>query len=431
MSVPAARGSAAVRLAARAALALSTLAVGACTVAGPRVGEPAPGDPGAEPPAVDVPAAEPEVRVGLKVDVESLDLDGTGGIEVVDEAGRVRTTGRGPWTVRPTAGGLELRGSGETVRSPGVLVVRPVTGQVRVDGKRYRGAILLHRAASGVTASNLVEMETYLLGVVPHEIGAGRPPEEVEAVKAQAIAARTYAVRHMGRRDALGFDFYATVQDQVYGGADAEDPVSSEAVRATAGEIIAYDGKPIEAYYHSTCGGRTAALEEVWPGSPRPYLQSVSDRRPEGGWFCESSNRFRWTEQWDEEALHSTLTAALATRGQAGTVTEVEAIEVTERSRSGRAAELRIRTNLGEDRIPGDSIRWVLRPEPNRGLNSTAIEVHTHGADEVTQLVVEGAGWGHGIGMCQIGALGRARAGHSYRDILLTYYPGTRIVRLY
>ncbi len=421
------RAAGAARAAARSTLVLATLLMGACTVAGPRPGGPA---PGAEPPVAG-PREEPEVRVGLKVDVASVELDGTGRIEVVDDAGRVRTAGQGPWTVRPADGGVELQGGGETVRSTGVLVARPAGGQVRVDGRRYRGAILLRRAASGVTAANVLDMETYLLGVVPHEIGAGRPPEEVEAVKAQAIAARTYAVRHMGRRDALGFDFYATVQDQVYGGAESEDPVSTDAVRSTAGEIITYNGQPIEAYYHSTCGGRTAALHEVWPGSPRPYLQSVSDRNPAGGWFCESSNRFRWTEEWDEAELESTLTAALATRGGVGTVTEVESIAITERSPSGRAAQLRLRTNLGEDVVPGDSIRWVLRPAPNRGLNSTAIELHTRGDGHVTGLVVEGAGWGHGIGMCQIGALGRARAGHSYREILGTYYPGTRIVRLY
>ncbi|MFW6331607.1 MAG: SpoIID/LytB domain-containing protein, partial [Gemmatimonadota bacterium] len=277
---------------------------------------------------------------------------------------------------------------------------------------------------------NLLELETYLLGVVPLEIGAGRPPEELAAVKAQAIAARTYAVRHMGRREELGFDFYGSVLDQVYGGLDAEDPVSSRAVRETRGEVLVHDDEPIEAFYHSTCGGRTAALEEVWPGEPRPYLRSVSDRRPDGGWYCESSNRFRWTERWDDEALRATLTLALRSRGHSGTVTAVEAVDVTDRTESGRAAEVRIRTNMGDELVHGDSIRRVLRPEPGRILNSTAIRVETHGGPG-TGLTVEGAGWGHGIGMCQIGAVGRARAGQTYREILRTYYPGTRIARLY
>lgn len=413
-------------------------ALGGCSLAGPRPagagGGAGAGGPGpVDGPRVEVErmSAEPEVRVGVVVDVASLELDATGALELVDAAGRVRGSGAGPWRVSASGGGVEARGAGETLRTDGTFVARPRSGQVRVNGTAYHGAVLLRAAASGVTAVNLLDMERYLRGVVPLEIGAGRPAEELEAVKAQAIAARTYAIRHMGRRESLGFDFYGSVMDQVYGGLDAEDPVSTRAVRETEGQVLVYRGEPIEAFYHSTCGGSTAALEEVWQGDPRPYLQAVSDRRPGGGWYCESSNRFRWTESWDAEELRATLTTGLRDRGRSGTVTRVESLDITGRSASGRASQLRIRTNLGQELVAGDSIRWVLRPEPNRILNSTLIEVETPGRGEVTRLVVEGAGWGHGIGMCQIGAVGRSRAGHSYRDILLTYYPGTRIARLY
>ncbi|NIP83477.1 MAG: SpoIID/LytB domain-containing protein, partial [Gemmatimonadetes bacterium] len=245
-----------------------------------------------------------------------------------------------------TADGVELTGADGTLRVRGPIVARPVAGQVRIDDTTYRGAALVRPAAEGVTAVNLVELETYLLGVVPREIGGGRPPEELEAVKAQAIAARTYAVRQLGRRDALGFDYYGSVLDQVYGGMDAEDETTTRAVRETRGEVVVHDGEPIEAYYHSTCGGRTAALEEVWGGEPRPYLRSVSDRRPDGGWYCESSNRFRWTEHWTHDELLATLTAGLRERGEVGAVTRVESLEVTGRTRSGRAEALRVATNL-------------------------------------------------------------------------------------
>lgn len=401
------------------------LLTGGCTVAGARTGPEVPAAAG----------AAPDVRVGLVVDTPSLEVAGTTELELVDEAGRVRA--RVPAgetrTARGSGTGVEVEGGGEVVRSPGTLTLRPRSeGTVTVNGKGYRGAVILRPSARGVTAINVLDIETYLLGVVPHEIGPGRPPEEVEAVKAQAIAARTYAIRHMGRRSTLGFDFYATVMDQVYGGVAADDPVSTQAVWDTRGEILTYDGEPIEAYYHSTCGGRTAALEEVWPGEPRPYLRSVSDARPGGGHYCESSNRFRWSETWDRDELLTTLERGLtAHTGRDVDVSTVRSMEVTGRTTSGRAEALRIRTGTAEFRIPADSIRWVLRPEPNRLLNSSLITVHTEGEEEVTRVVVEGGGWGHGIGMCQIGAVGRARAGHDYRDILLTYYPGTRIARLY
>lgn len=265
---------------------------------------------------------------------------------------------------------------------------------------------------------------------MPLEIGAGRPQQEIEAVKAQAIAARTYAIRQLGRREDLGFDYYGTVLDQAYGGADVDDPVATKAVEDTRGVIVTYRGEPIEAYYHSTCGGRTAALEEVWSGDPQPYLRSVSDARPGGGYYCEASSRFRWTEEWDEAELLETLTVGLQGRGF-GPIHRVQSIEVDGRTESGRAAELVIRTDAGEARVRGDSIRWVLRPEPGRLLNSTLIELEPRGGDHVTGLTVHGSGWGHGIGMCQTGALGRARDGSGYREILSTYYPGTRLVRLY
>jgi stage II sporulation protein D len=163
-----------------------------------------------------------------------------------------------------------------------------------IGERPYRGTVLLQATANGrLTAVNLVDMEGYLLGVVPREIG--RVDEDLlEAAKAQAIAARTYAIAHLGRREALGFDVYATVQDQVYGGViDEHEPVS-RAVRETRGEILVYDGRPIEAYYHSTCAGQTAAIEEVWNDSPRPYLRSVVDVNPETGVaFDHFSNRFR------------------------------------------------------------------------------------------------------------------------------------------
>lgn len=415
-------------LAPLAPLAVLLLA-GACTLAGPR--------PGGRADVPDLPGgtgAEPDVRVGVVVGAPGIAVGGTEGLEAVDEGGRVRArlSPSEVWSARRAGDGVELTGEGGVVRS-GTVTVRPRgDGHVTVDGKAYRGAVVLRPAGEGVTAVNVLDLETYLLGVVPHEIGAGRPPEEVEAVKAQAIAARTYAIRHMGRRSGQGFDFFATVMDQVYGGVAADDPVSARAVRETRGEILTYDGEPIEAYYHSTCGGRTAAIEEVWPAEPRPYLRSVSDARPGGGHFCETSNRFRWSESWTHGELLATLGRGLSAHtGRSVDVTRVLALDVTGRTTSGRAEALRIETDAGTFRIPADSIRWVLRPEPNRLLNSSLIEVETRGEEEVTALTVEGGGWGHGIGMCQIGALGRSRDGHSYREILSTYYPGTRLVRLY
>jgi stage II sporulation protein D len=244
-------------------------------------------------------------------------------------------------------------------------------------------------------------------------------------------------VRHLGSRQTLGFDVYATIADQVYGGISKEDPLASRAVRETAGEIVAYQGAPILAYYHSTCGGRTAAIEEVWEAAPVPYLKSVSDEVPgaKGRYYCESSNRFRWDTSWSGAELRETLVRTLAARAggsEPPRIGRVSGIEVRGWTPSRRAKSLHISTDAGRYEVPGDSIRWILEVEPGRGLNSTLFVLDAEAAGGVvTALRARGGGWGHGIGMCQVGALGRARAGQSYRQILAAYYQNTEIARVY
>lgn len=415
---------------ARRGVLVTALLAASCRPAGPPATSPAP-------PL----GKEMTVRVGIAVEVDAAQVSSTAPFQVVvvSSGETVRAAAREVWTFRADAAGrVEGRGPGGKVIGPASGLIRvDVQGgrePVLIDGKPYRGGALLRAAGGGkVTAINIVDLEEYLLGVVPLEIGP-RPLAELEAVKAQAVAARTYAVRHLSGRESLGFDFYATVADQVYGGVSSEDPTATRAVRETAGEIVAYQGSPILAYYHSTCGGRTAAIEEAWPHrAPLPYLKSVSDEAGKDRYFCESSNRFRWNVTWSGQELRETLARTLASRaGRARRIGRIERVEIKGWTRSGRARSLEIRTDAGEFVIPGDSIRRVLEPEPGRMLNSTVIVLdEERRGGEVTSLGIRGGGWGHGVGMCQVGALGRARAGQDYRRILTTYYQGTEIVRVY
>lgn len=389
-----------------------------------------------------LPTTEPTVRVGIVVDSPEVQVSAAGPYEVVLQGGTVLTeaTARDVWSfTADDAGRLIGRGPGGhrlgPYASPVLVRVRDAGRSVLIAGQPYRGGALIRAAGPGrVTAVNVLALEEYLLGVVPLEIGY-RPAAEIEAVKAQAIAARTYAVSHVGSREALGFDFFATVADQVYGGIGREDSIAARAVRETRGEILMYDGAPILAYYHSTCGGRTAAVDEVWSHAPLPYLKSVSDRVEEGGegYYCEISNRFRWNVSWTAEALRSALSRALSTRsGRPVEVRRVERVEVTGRTPSGRAESLLVVADGESHRIEGDSIRRVLLQPGGEMLNSTlfVLDAETSGG-EVRSLEANGGGWGHGVGMCQMGAIGRARAGQSYRKILTTYYPGAEIVKLY
>ncbi|CAN5601343.1 SpoIID/LytB domain-containing protein [soil metagenome] len=414
------------------------LALGACAprVVEPPVTPPAPGAPA-------LPRAEPEVRVGLLVDTASVEIAATGGFELVatsDNRVLARVPDGGRRTVTAGAAGmLQVTGAaaGAMAAVPGPLLVRPIgDGRLNVGGKPYRGSALVQTAGPGrVTAINLVSLEEYLLGVVPHEIG--RVGEDLlEAAKAQAVAARTYAVAHRGRRSALGFDYYATVQDQVYGGSADEHGVTTRAVQETTGEILTHQGTPIEAYYHSTCAGQTAAIDEVWNERPRPYLVSVVDVDPRTGQaYDHFSSRFRWTQRWSADSLAQTFARTLADSLPRGAppLTEVRDLRILERTPSDRVRRLRIDTDAGMVHVGGDRVRWIFLTPEGRILNSSKFELELvrDASGRVTEVTANGGGWGHGIGMCQVGAMGRARAGQSYRTILLTYYPGTELRKLY
>jgi len=408
----------------------------AATLAACRIGGP--------PPVVrvDLPDDEPMVRVGIVVDAADVTVGSTGDFEIGEPGRDPAVRARGGESrafAADDAGRVGARGPDGRRIGPfaGPVRVRPRSGNasILINGTPYRGGALVRPAGPGrVTAVNVVALEEYLQGVVPLEIGP-RPAEEIEAVKAQAVAARTYAISHIGGRESLGFDFYATGAYQVYGGRERENDVVSRAVRETRGEILTYRGAPILAYYHSTCGGQTAAIDEVWRHAPVPYLKSVSDRIPgKDAYYCETSNRFRWTERWTGEALRNLLSRTLLENGRAAEpLRRIETVEVRGRTPSGRVASLRVVADGREFVVATpDSIRRVLQPERGRWLNSArfTLEVERRGG-EVTGVVATGGGWGHGIGMCQMGAIGRARAGQDYRRILRTYYRDTEIVKLY
>jgi stage II sporulation protein D len=404
---------------------------------------PAPMPPPAAPAPDDgLPSVEPEVRVGLVVDSPSVRIGSSHGFTLIDPAGReiAEFDAADRIVVRPDAGG-DLAygmagGAGTTPASVDLITARPASGgTIEIAGNHYRGAALIRVTGPGaLTAINTVDMEAYLLGVVPREIG--RVGDELlEAAKAQAVAARTYAIRYLGRREALGFDVFATVQDQVYGGVGSEHEPVSRAVRATAGEILTYNGRPIEAFYHSTCAGQTAAIEEVWPTErPRPYLVSVVDLDPGGRAYDRSSNRFTWTQSWTADQLTSILNRTLADSLPAGvrSIGEIRDIEVLVRTESDRIERMRISTSAGDFFVGGDRIRWIFLTPDGPILNSSKFDIELiRRGGEVTEIVATGGGWGHGIGMCQVGAMGRARAGQDYRTILQTYYTGTDVTQLY
>jgi stage II sporulation protein D len=381
---------------------------------------------------------DPEIRVGLVVGAATVSVDANDAVAVNQPDGsRITTIPPGEtWQVSPVGQGLALRSPGGWISpSHDRVTLSPVDPAVplRINSRAYRGQVDLLRDQAGITVVNRLGMEAYLLGVVSAEMGR-RSRAEQAALEAQAVVSRTFAVRNLGRRKSQGFDVTAGVSDQVYSGITAETPEGRAAVTETRGQILTYNGAPAWAFFYSTCGGRTASGVEVFRGAAQPYLRSVDDQAGNGSAYCSISPRYRWHEEWTGESLRATLQRHLpAVAGIAGqAIREVRDVRIARRTASGRVDQLAIALGGPDVRVEGSSIRQVLRSSSGELLRSTAFSVAVTGAgSRVTHLAVDGRGAGHGVGFCQWGAVGRARTGQGYQQILTAYFPGTRVERRY
>jgi len=302
---------------------------------------------------------------------------------------------------------------------------------VEFGGKRYRGALRVVSIDGERKVINVLPLEEYLRGVVPLEIGA-RNRNERAAVEAQAVAARTFTVARLRSGRNAAFDLGATTSDQVYGGIAVERDEADAAIRATAGLVLRIGERVVDAPFHSSCGGETAAAEEVWRTEGSSHLQRVSDRIPgENRYYCDIAPRFYWERAFSGDELDAVVARYLRSyaRVPAEGPGRVRGIRVDERTSSGRVRELQIRTASGSYAVRGNDARSVLRSNAGELLPSSyfSVAVDEGSNGTISRLVVRGNGYGHGVGMCQWGAIGRARAGQTSRTILRTYYPGTTI----
>jgi stage II sporulation protein D len=293
-----------------------------------------------------------------------------------------------------------LRVDGRPVASPWRLSA-PL---VHLDGLRLRGELQVGGSERRVRVVNRVPIEAYVAGTLGRET---YPGWQAEMLKAQAVAARTYALHQAAARRGDAWDLAADTSGQVYGGADAETPAVLEAARATRGQWLAWEGRPILAVYHSASGGRTASAEEVW-GRALPYLRSLPVEGEE-----DSPDTY-----WRASISGTTLGPALASLGVL--VGPVRELEVAGRSESGRARSVRVRGRDGEAYVDARELRRVLGATV---IRSTLF--HTRAGSD--GFVFYGSGYGHGVGMSQWAAQGMAREGAGYLQILRAFYPGAEL----
>jgi stage II sporulation protein D len=373
----------------------------------------------------------PLVRVALLVGASEVQVGSTENFALSDDQGTlVIGSSVEVFSVRRDGGRAVVQTqSGELVdTAEGALRLeaQSTDGLVTVNGARYPGMlVIVPAAAGGLHVINVVDVETYLRGVVPLEIGI-KGNGELEAAKAQAIAARTYVAGHLGQYVKEKFDLYAGVTDQVYGPVDRRHPDADAAVAETRGLILLYKDRPIRANYASTCGGTTAGAEESFPVSPIPYLVSHEDRLG-GEIACRTSRVFRWEESWTGDELLQVFSRTVPrVLGKPWKGTVVRLVEALETGKSGRVVKLRILSDQEGYIAEKGAIREILESANGKPLRSTDFDIELfRRGDQVRRMVVQGRGWGHGVGMCQWGAMQLSREGVEFRRILQHYYPGT------
>jgi stage II sporulation protein D len=383
-------------------------------------------------------AASPEIRIGLVVGAPRVEVTGDSGLAVLDADGAMAAASDpgAVWTARVDGRYVSARGdAGKRLSRQGAVTLAPRTagGLVALNGRWYRGRLTVARDRTGLTAVNIVPLEQYLVGVVSAEMGR-RDPADAEALAAQAIVSRTFAIRNLGKRAANGFDLLPTVVDQAYGGLSTEDPLARAAVVRTAGQILTWQGVPIDAFFFSTCAGRTAQGTEVFAGADRPYLVSIRDVDADGQPYCRISPRYRWHEEWTAGQLEGVLRQTLpgATGTSAADIAPVRGVRITRRTPSNRVARVTIALGRTSVDVEGPAVRQVLHPVGETTLRSAIFQLlESRDGDRLTGLSAEGAGAGHGVGFCQWGAVGRARAGQDASTILAAYFPGTTLSRAY
>jgi len=371
--------------------------------------------------------------------------------------------------IQPTSTGIVITtGAGDNVVIFGTditkLVVRPLKENTPYvfklngnDNLTYRGELEVRRfTGSDMTLINVVPSEQYLYGVVPAEIGSG---SHAEALKAQAVAARTYMLNNLGKHGKFGFDLCATTSCQVYKGYKGEYASTNKAVDETAGKKLTYNGKPAQVFYFASSGGRTEDVKNVW-GSDIPYLKSVEDK-----YESKTSWHYNWEVKLSAQKIYETL------KSRGYDLGEILSMTVTKTSETGRVTELVIKGTKGQRTYTREGCRTVFSLDSQwytitsdadisvRSADDSVKKTHIAGSKVMTasglkdlpkgnsstikvlgadgqkktisavpqNYVLTGKGWGHAVGMRQEGAKGMAKEGYNYEQILTHYFPGTKV----
>lgn len=318
-----------------------------------------------------------------------------------------------PVDLRKTPVSLSRRGSivlGDKDTGEPVVIVVPAKGNsITVGEKRYGGYLVLMKRADAVNVINWVDMEDYIAGVVSCEM-----PRYFNhaALEAQAVAARTYALAHMRQKHLEPYDVRDDQSSQVYDGVSGTRDYGRRAAQSTAGVVLVYDWKFLEAFYFSTCGGHTADASQM-PNAPRirPFSGVECD-------YCRDSKRYKWVKTIPVAEVEQALARGGYVSGS------LQDVLVASTAQGGWVDVVEVVSTGARTRIAGNVFRRLLGTSD---FYSAKFEIRRSG----DEFVIQGRGFGHGVGMCQWGAYGLARHGRNYAEILKYYYPGVELVKVY
>lgn len=297
---------------------------------------------------------------------------------------------------------LMLENPGAPLPAENVETVGNIAGKVLINGEIYEGDFMVVKDGKGLYVINNLPFEKYIEGVIASVIGK---EWELEALKAQAVISRTYAITHKTFNTDKTYHLTSSVLHQLYKG-DNIDPLITYAVRETENEVLTYGGDPIEALFHATCEGKTELPEEVWQKS-YPYLKSVD---------CNSRNAPY--ENWQRKFTFHEIEKAFG-------ISKIKNIAISSHTKTGRVKTLVFTIESDES---GDSVMEVKAADLRKSLGYKEIpSTQFNLTVNEENIIFQGKGYGHGVGLSQWGALEMARQGKTYREILSHFFPGTII----
>jgi len=371
---------------------------------------------------------KPIIRIGLGINLKNVKISSTSGMKIYEVKPNYRL-------LADDTDEVFINGNKEALSEILYFIPNNQQSYLSYKGRDYRGIFVLKTISEGMVLINTLNLEDYLKSVVPSEL-CPYTFHKFEAHKAQAVAARTYAIKNLGMNGDLGFDLFDTPKSQYYKGMNAEHPLSSMAVEETQGQVAIYKGKLIDALYTSSCGGMTENVEEIFEGPSLPYLRSTKcDCEAQQQWiiYCENSvipdnsniiDRNSPAYSWRVRKTKKNLEKRI---NQYYPIGELKDLIPLRRGDSKRVVELLISGSENQVIVKGLRIRRVL------GLRETLFVIDREYGEEgdITHFTFTGRGQGHGIGLCQVGAYRMALAGADYKEILKKYYYGIKISKIY